>query len=88
MPYGLDNFFKSSPVKHCYFVHISNETVDLTLDQMLEAELSENSFGDMTMSSIEDKHVLKQYKASVKNIGNRFQIGLPFKKPNVTLITA
>ena len=55
------------------------------LDTIIYESFAKKPHDSNVAPSVEDKLVLKSYKNSVKNVGGRFEIGLPFKNENVEL---
>ena len=55
------------------------------MDLLLHESFAEQPYDFNQAPSVNDKIVLEKYKNSIKNIDNRYQIELPFKKDHVNV---
>ena len=69
----------------CNVVRFSDEILDKKVDLLLHESFAERPHDFNQAPSVNDKIVLDKYKKSIKNIGDRYQIELPFKQNDINL---
>ena len=85
VPYGRDSNLKAESLVRCNYIRTVDEKLEKRLDTIIYESFAEKPHDSNVAPSLEDKLVLRSYEKSVKNIGGRFEIGLPFKNENVEL---
>ena len=66
-------------------MRLSDDVLEKKVDLLLHESFAEKPHDFNQASSVEDKIVLNKYHETIKNIGNRFQIALPFKEKEINL---
>ena len=84
--FGPDPYLKSKSMTRCNFLRLSDDVLEKKVDLLLHESFAEKPHDLNQAPSVEDKIVLNKYHESIKNIGNRFEIALPFKKKEVNLL--
>ena len=85
VPFGRDSNLKAESLVRCNYIRTVDEKLEKRLDTIIYESFAEKPHDSNVAPSVEDKLVLKSYENSVKNVGGRFEIGLPFKNENVEL---
>ena len=60
--------------------------LDDKLDSIMHENFTENVHDPTETLSVDDRFVINKYESSVKNVGCRYKISLPFKKDHILLI--
>ena len=83
--FGPDQYLKNKPITRCNFVCISDDTLENKVDLLFRESFAEKPHDFNQAPSVNDKIVLSIYKESIKNIGGRYQIELPYKQEGINL---
>ena len=85
VPYGRDSNLKAESLVRCNYIRTVDEKLEKRLDTIIYESFAEKPHDSNVAPSLEDKMVLRSYEKSVKNVGDRFEMGLPFNNENVVL---